>query len=118
MNSPDRGIQRSHTDSHNGAKVVAPFDELQTKENFVSNMTQTRFAKRGTIYLLLLGAVGLLFAVFLAVTAFAEIQMGRFSSGLSSLTFGALYGAASIRAITLGREARDAIKRRLGGLQV
>jgi len=79
----------------------------------VNNIAQALFARRGAVYLSGFGAVGVLLAVFLAVTAFAEIRMGRFSGGFGSLMIGVFLGAASLRVLKLGRDARSAIQRRL-----
>lgn len=80
----------------------------------MSVTTQDSAARRGVIYLSIIGVLGLLLAMYLVIEGLAQVWVGRFLAGFGSLVIGAFLGAAAAHVLKLWREARGAVERSPG----
>jgi hypothetical protein len=67
--------------------------------------------RRGAFYLVVIGVLGVLMAVYFGIEGFAELWEGRWRAGFSSLVVGAIFGAASARVLKSWRDLRSVTKR-------
>jgi hypothetical protein len=77
----------------------------------MSDTNQTTMARRGAFYLVALGAIGVLMAVYFVIEGFVELWEGRWQAGFISLVVGTIFGTASARVLKSWRDLRRLTKR-------